>query len=361
LRNLQCRLRDVQHQGVASWLIDGQRPIGAEEFGGVVVGASQALCIGESMALFVPAGPGPVHRVRDWRRSVGGAESNVACHLAALGIESAWVSAVGDDPFGHALLAEIGAAGVDVGDVRIDPDRPTGVYFKEAGATGSPVRYYRAGSAAANMGPELLSRLDLSGVELVHLSGITPALSAGCHELVRALLEAPRDGRLVSFDVNWRAPLWTGRNRQDLAALAERADIVLVGDDEAEVVWGTGDPIRLRELLPEPRALVVKHGSRGATLVQEDELAVFAPALQVEVVEPVGAGDAFAAGFLAATLRGEPPITRLRHGHLQAAPTLLTHDDVGPPLDPALARDLLAADEQAWSRIRLTADGTVSR
>jgi 2-dehydro-3-deoxygluconokinase len=325
------------------------------------VGATQALCIGESMALFVPAAPGPVHRVRDWKRTVGGAESNVACHLAALGITSAWVSAVGDDPFGRALLAEISAAGVDVSGVRIDRDRPTGVYFKETAATGSPVRYYRTGSAAAGLGPGLLTELDLTGVELVHLSGITPALSAGCQELVRALLEAPRDGRLVSFDVNWRPALWASLDRRELAHLAGLADIVLVGDDEAEIVWGTGDPARLRVLLPAPRTLVVKHGARGATLVQDSAPPVFVPALQVEVVEPVGAGDAFAAGFLAATLRGEPPAVCLRSGHLQAAPTLLTHDDVGTPLDPALVRDLLATGERAWSRIRLSADGTVSR
>ncbi|WP_245574223.1 sugar kinase [Amycolatopsis nigrescens] len=314
------------------------------------------------MALFVPAEALPAHQVRTWKRTVGGAESNVACHLAGLGVRSSWVSAVGKDPFGQALLAEISAAGVDVGAVTIDPARPTGLYIKESGAQGSPVRYYRSGSAASGMGPELLARLDLSTPDVIHLSGITAALSESCLELVRAVLAAPRAG-LVSFDVNWRPALWAGRDPAVLTELADLADLVLVGDDEAEVVWGTGDPVRLRAHLPGPAALVVKHGARGATLIERvdgrDTAPVFAPALRVDVVEPVGAGDAFAAGFLAATLRGAEPGKRLRSGHLQAASTLRTQDDVGQPLPAPVVAELLAADERDWAAARLTDDGVV--
>ena len=206
--------------------------------------APEVLCLGESMAVFVPLESGPAHTVRTWNRTIGGAESNVACHLAALGTSSAWVSAVGADPFGRALVEEIAASGVDVTATYVDPERPTGVYFKEPGARGGPVRYYRAGSAASGMGPGLLAELDLGGVRLIHLSGITPALSPSCAELVRAVLTAPREGRLVSFDVNWRPALWPGGDGALLAELANLADIVLVGDDEAEVVWGTGGQTR---------------------------------------------------------------------------------------------------------------------
>ncbi|GAB2786601.1 2-dehydro-3-deoxygluconokinase [Amycolatopsis magusensis] len=320
----------------------------------------EVLCIGESMALFVPGEAGPPHRVRTWQRTVGGAESNVACHLAALGLRSRWVSAVGEDPFGRALLDEIGAAGVDVSDAVVDPARPTGLYVKESGSGGSPVRYYRTGSAASAMGPDLLRRLDLGAVDVIHLSGITSALSASCAELVREVLARPRTGTRVSFDLNFRPVLWTGRDHAaELTALARQADIVLAGDDEAEIVWGTGDPGVLRKRLPEPETLVIKHGARGATLLEGDREPVFAPALKVDVVEPVGAGDAFAAGFLAATLRGEDPLTRLRSGHLQAASTLRTHDDVGPPLPPDVIAGLLAADEAAWAATRLTDEGVV--
>lgn len=317
----------------------------------------EVLCIGETMALFVPAEPGPPDEVKRWLRTIGGAESNVACNLPTLGVRSGWVSAVGDDPFGRAMLREVASHGVDVSACFVDPTRPTGLYVKESGAGGSPVRYYRAGSAASAMDPSLLDRLDLDGVRVLHLSGITPALSESCLALVRALLEMPRDDRLISFDVNLRPALWTGRDPRLLAELAGQADIVLTGDDEAQHVWGTGDPAELRALLPEPRTLVVKHGERGATLVEGEPL--FAPALKVDVVEPVGAGDAFAAGFLAATLRGAEPLARLRQGHLQAAVTLLTHDDVGVPLPRPVVDSLLQAGPDEWSSARLTGEGLV--
>src|SRR5262245_42741051 len=108
------------------------------------------------MALFVPGEDGPAERVRTWVRTVGGAESNVACHLAALGVPASWVSAVGDDALGRAVIAAIAESGVDTRAVLVDPERPTGLYLKEIGPGGG-VRYYRSGSAASHLGPELLA------------------------------------------------------------------------------------------------------------------------------------------------------------------------------------------------------------
>jgi 2-dehydro-3-deoxygluconokinase len=298
-----------------------------------------ALCLGESMALFVPAEPGPAENVRAWTRSTGGAESNVACHLAGLGVRAAWVSAVGDDPFGRAVVDFVAGHGVDTSGVVVDPDRPTGVYFKTPGG----VRYYRRGSAAAALGPALLA--DLPRADLVHTSGITPALSDSCRALMTELLHAPRT-HVLSFDVNRRPAL--DQDPELLRDLAARADVVLVGQDEAEALWGAADPAAIRRLLPGPREVVVKQAHRGATVVGPDGATVFEPALRVAVVEEVGAGDAFAAGYLAALLAGEPPARRLRAGHLRAASALRTSDDVGPPLPPALVAALLDASEDEW-------------
>jgi 2-dehydro-3-deoxygluconokinase len=316
-----------------------------EHVGGVV-------CLGETMVMMVPAEPGPVHLVRTWHRAVGGAESNVAIHLARLGVRSSWVSAVGDDSFGLAVLDAVGGFGVDISRVRVDSTRPTGLYVKEASPHGSPVRYYRRGSAASGMGLEMIDRLGLGDVRLVHLSGITAALSDSCLALMRELLRRPRHGFRISFDLNWRPALWADRDPRVLRELADLADIVLAGSDEAELVWGTGDPTRLRMLLPGPASLVVKQGAEGATLL-EGGSSHFEPALKVEVVEPVGAGDAFAAGFLAATLAGQPPSVRLRAGHLQAATALLTAEDVGDPLPDDVTAPLLHADPQTWASARL--------
>lgn len=302
---------------------------------------ADVLCLGESMALFVPAESGPAEQVGAWTRTVGGAESNVACHLADLGLRAAWVSAVGDDPFGRAVVDFVAGRGVDVSGVLVDPARPTGVYFKTPGG----VRYYRRGSAASGMGPALLTDLPLDGVRLVHTSGITPVLSQSCHELMRMLLAAPRSFPL-SFDVNWRPAL--AQDPALLRELAALADVVLVGADEAAALWNVEEPAAIRALLPEPPAIVVKQAERGATLVERDGSEAFQPALRVDVVEPVGAGDAFAAGYLAALLSGAPPVRRLRAGHLRAASVLRTHDDVGPPLPAALVVSLLDASEDEW-------------
>jgi 2-dehydro-3-deoxygluconokinase len=317
---------------------------------------TDVLCLGESMALFVPGEPGPVDEVRTWIRTVGGAESNVACNLAMLGLRSSWVSAVGADAFGKAVVSAVASKGVDVSSVLVDPVRPTGLYVKESSASGSPVRYYRCGSAASGMDPSLVGKLRLDGVRVVHVSGINAALSDSCLALMQELFAAPRKTHKLSFDLNWRPKLWSDRDPSVLRTLANAADIVFAGDDEAELVWGTSKPSEIRSILPGPATLVVKHGERGATLI-EDGIEVFEPALRVDVVEPVGAGDAFAAGFLAATLAGESPLRRLRNGHLQAAVALRTHDDVGTPLPASLVAGLLDADARTWAETHLTDQG----
>lgn len=311
------------------------------------------LCLGETMALFVPAEPGPPDEVVTWTRTVGGAESNVASHLAALGLRSAWVSAVGDDAFGKAVVATVASFGVDVSGVVVDPMRPTGLYVKESDASGSPVRYYRWGSAASGMTPALLDSLPLPGVRVVHTSGITPALSDSCRSLMRTLFAGPRDFTL-SFDLNWRPRLWTDRDPAVLRELAAAADIVFVGADEAEVVWGVATPADIRAYLPEPPTLVVKQGAEGATLFEGTAAPVFEPALKVDVVEPVGAGDAFAAGVLYGTLAGWTPGKRLRAGHLRAASSLLTHHDVGPSLPASFVSAMLTASAAEWAAAYVT-------
>jgi len=315
----------------------------------------EVVCLGESMALFVPAQPGPVHEARDWTLSVGGAESNVASHLARAGFHARWVSALGNDSLGRAVRERIAGVGVDVTDVRTDPVRPTGLYVKEASADGSPVRYYRRGSAASGMGPELLATVGAGKTTLVHISGITAALSPSCLDLLWAVLALPIR---VSFDVNWRPALWAELDKGVLRELADRADIVFVGDDEAQAVWGVSELDEIRALLPNPAEIVVKHGARGATLLTADE-PVFEPALKVDVVEPVGAGDAFAAGFLAADLTGESVRRRLRRGPLTAAGVLLTAEDLGEPLPEPIVAKLLDADDDTWSGAHVTAGGVI--
>ncbi|MFE2277890.1 sugar kinase [Streptomyces sp. NPDC059454] len=344
------------------------------------------------MVTFLPTRPGRLADVPSFDRGIGGAESNVACVLAAAGHTTRWISRVGADGFGDHLVEAIGGYGVDVSHVRRDPTRPTGIYFRTAGDRATDaheVAYYRAGSAASAM---TAADLDLEAVRagrVLHLSGITPALSEGCLSLMRELT-APHPARpLISFDVNHRPALWRDAHGPEiLLELARRADIVFVGEDEAEEAWGiTGGPTSIRQVLPEPEILVVKQGARGAVAfgrtagsrtrlpagsraagaarvgadgtpqapgrATRPRPATTAPALKVDVVATTGAGDAFAAGFLSATLRDLPLRDRLRHGHLMAAATLTTPGDLATPPPRTLADRLVALDDTAWGKLRL--------
>ncbi|GAA1699409.1 sugar kinase [Streptomyces yatensis] len=348
------------------------------------------VCLGESMVTFVPSRPGRLADVPSFARGIGGAESNVACGLARAGHRARWISRVGTDGFGEHLVREIAATGVDTAYVQRDPHRPTGIYFRTAGerAVGpetvdgsggadgdgdggaeplAEVVYYRAGSAAAAMSPALIPRERAWSGRVLHLTGITPALSADCRALMRELTARAPGRPLVSFDLNYRVSLWQREQREQregdaeegpavLLGLARGCDLVFVGEDEAEAVWGLRGPAAIRAALPEPEMLVVKQGGAGATAYARrpdgTDAVTFEPAPRVEVVAPVGAGDAFAAGFLSGTLRGLPIAERLRHGHLMAAAALTVPGDLGTPPSREQADQLVALDATRWGTLR---------
>ncbi|WP_269801406.1 sugar kinase [Streptomyces odonnellii] len=354
---------------------------------------TDVVCLGESMVTFLPTRPGPLRDVPSFDRTIGGAESNVACALAAAGHRVRWVSRVGADGFGDHLVDAVAAYGVDTSRVRRDPDRPTGIYFRTAtdrATDAHEVVYYRAGSAASAMSPGNMAPGDLWSGAVLHLSGITAALSDDCLALMRELTTRTPGRPLVSFDVNHRPGLWRGSSAGSSGArvlldLARGADLVFVGEDEAAEAWDLHGPAAIRAALPEPRTLVVKHGGAGATLYTREpdgpgapdstrepdglrapdstrepdgtatapDLVVSVPSLRVDVVAHVGAGDAFAAGFLSAALRGLPPVARLRHGHLMAAAALTVPGDLGAPPSRAYADRLADLDDGAWGRLRL--------
>ena len=308
------------------------------------------VCVGETMVMLTPAVPAPLVDRPGLAMEVGGAESNVACGMAQLGHRAAWLGRVGADPFGEIIVRVLTAHGVDVRDVEVDPTRPTGLYLKDPGVERSTVHYYRKGSAAAATGPAFAEVVRARGARLVHLSGITPALSASCAELVERLLGEPR-GPLVSFDVNYRPALWEpARAAATLLPLARRADVVLAGRDEAETLWGTAAPDDIRALLPDVPCLVVKDAEHGATCYEGDER-THVPALRIDVVEPVGAGDAFAAGFLSGLIGGRSVRDRLRLGHIAAAAALGCVGDLAVFPPPDVRERMLAVPDQQWPSI----------
>lgn len=263
--------------------------------------------------------------------SIAGAESNVAANIVALGRSATWVSRVGDDALGERVVAELTARGIEVS-VEVDTRAPTGLMLKDPGSAGTRIQYYRQNSAASLMDAGFVPSGLLQQTRVVHVSGVTPALSRSCGRMVDQLfIDARVAGALVSFDVNDRRQLWpVGEAAETLGRLANAANICFVGRDEAELLWNTSTAHEIRRHLPTVELLVVKDADIGATAFRKGEAPVFVPAPPVDVVEPVGAGDAFAAGFLAAMLKGGELQGCLSLGHAAAGHVLLIQGDLIP-------------------------------
>jgi 2-dehydro-3-deoxygluconokinase len=266
--------------------------------------------LGETMVLLLAEQAGPMREATSFRRHIAGAESNLAVGLCRLQQTAGWMSRLGDDEFGHAVLFRIRGEGVDVSRVRTDPRAPTGMVVRERREVG-PIEqvYYRRGSAASYLSPADLDAEYIGAATYLHLTGITPALSDTCRQAVFAAAEIARGaGVKIVLDPNYRSKLWDpAAARAVIRDLAGHAEILLPGQDEAELLSGESDPraaaLHLKEL--GPQLVVVKLGARGALAVTEDEQVLHSPAMHLErVVDPVGAGDAFAAGLLSGLIKG---------------------------------------------------------
>jgi 2-dehydro-3-deoxygluconokinase len=267
----------------------------------------QLTTLGEALVVMDPVSRGPLRHVSGFEKNLGGAELNVAVGLSRLGHRAGWAGRLGDDEFGKEILAFARGEGVDVSRTSLDSESPTGLYFKEWRALGQlRVYYYRAGSAASRMRFDELDLEYLLSGEILHLTGITAALSESCHDLIERLLSVANErGVTVSFDVNVRRLLFEGRDpRKILGPLAARADLLFLSDDEADLLFGKNDPGSLQGARRDIRAeTVVVHRAEGAFAVEGSGVSEMA-AYPVDAVDTVGAGDAFVAGFLSGRLRG---------------------------------------------------------
>lgn len=264
--------------------------------------------LGEALASF--RSPGPLGFGAPVTPDLAGAESNVAIGLSRLGHRVAWVGRVGDDPFGEAALRTLRGEGVDVGAVVVDGSAATGVMFLEQRAADlGRVHYLRAGSAGSRLAPEDLPLDTIRSARMLHVTGVTPALSPTAADAVgRAVSLARESGVRVSLDVNHRDRLW-GRDAAApvLRALLPGVDVLVAGEDELGIVAdGPEDDAVARLLGDGVDAVALKRGSAGATLVTA-EGRWDREALAVSAVDTVGAGDAFCAGLLSALLDGGPP------------------------------------------------------
>jgi 2-dehydro-3-deoxygluconokinase len=312
--------------------------------GTTVTAAADVVTIGETMGCFLLRGNGSLEGP-----IAIGAESNVAQAVAGFGHAARWVSRLGTDMLGDLVAAQVAASGVDVVAQR-DPDRPTGLAIKELGEV-TTVRYYRRGSAAAELGSVDVPNLE--GAAWLHLSGITPAIAAASDALFRTAFErAARAGTRVSLDINLRPALWPDLDvaRRQLLSWCRAADLVLVGEDEARAL-DLGDDLDelAANLAPRPETTIVrKLGRAGAEALQGSQRA-YVPAVAADVVDVVGAGDALAAGVLIGSLRRLSLAAQLRLGVGFAARVVQVSADVAPTPDSVTRASLLSFANEAPS------------
>jgi 2-dehydro-3-deoxygluconokinase len=271
--------------------------------------------VGEAMALLIARQPGPLDRVGEFERATAGAELNVSVGLSRLGFQVGYISALGQDSLGRHLLDFMRAQGLDLRHVRIDPRYPTGFMLKTMVEDGSDpeVEYFRRGSAASHLSPADLPDGDFRQARLLHLTGISPALSSGCRDLVKTLAQQARAaGRMVTFDPNLRPRLWPSQQAMvgGVNALAALADVVMPGLAEGRLLTGRQHAADIADfyLALGARKVVVKLGAEGAYFADADaNQRGIAPGLPVsKVVDTVGAGDGFAVGVISALLEGLP-------------------------------------------------------
>lgn len=281
--------------------------------------------IGETLIRLAPAGGELLESAHAYAVHVGGAESNVCVNLAQLGVPTAWISRLPSNPLGRRVAEAIRGFGVDLEGVLWAPEGRVGLMLVQPGAEprAGEVVYYRRDSAFAEIDPDAVPWSLLNGVRILHLTGITPALGDGPHRLVRrAIAEARKRDVRISFDVNYRAKLWpAGAAREALESLLRGLDIVFVNDRDARTVFDArGEPEAVAAKLRDRfrcGVLALTLGAEGA-LALDEAGATRHPALAGQIVDRIGRGDAFAAGFLYGHLHAGTA-DALRYGSALAA------------------------------------------
>jgi 2-dehydro-3-deoxygluconokinase len=290
--------------------------------------AVDVLTLGEAMVAL--RSDGPLSSGGAFASHVVGAESNLAIALARLGHSARWVSRLDVGPLGDLVVARLRGEGVRVDHVVRDPDRPTGLMLVERRtADVTRVEYRRAGSAASALAPEDVDGALADGARLVHLTGITSALSPSANECVlHAARKARAAGALVSFDVNYRSRLWSRADAsRELRSLARLVDVVVASDDELDLIADGDETGAVEQLVGQGVTHVaVKRGADGASLWTGGRR-YDVTAIPVTSVDPLGAGDAFSAGLLSGLLDGLPPEQCLHRGAVLGAFAVSSHGD----------------------------------
>lgn len=269
------------------------------------------LSIGETMVVFSPNEVGPMRYANSFTTHIAGAETNTLIGLEKLDIKTGWISQLGNDELGHKILSFVRGEGINVDSVTLTEEAPTGIFLKEkVRQDQTRVHYYRKGSAASLMTLSNIDKDYVAQFKYLYVTGITPALSESCKETTFHLISIAKELNLkIIFDPNLRLKLWTeDEARETLLKMISLSDIVLPGISEGEFLFNEKSEEKIAQNIIERGAstVVVKLGSKGAYYHNKNHTGYAKASKNIEVVDPVGAGDGFAAGFIAGYIEGLP-------------------------------------------------------
>ncbi len=299
------------------------------------------LCLGEPMLELNRQPPDGTDRAL-YLEGFGGDTSNAAIAAARQGASVGYVSALGDDPAGRAFRLLWDAEGVDHATVATDAEAPTGLYLVTHDAAGHRFAFFRSGSAASRMTPASLPLAAIRGAEILHLSGISQAISVtACDAGFAAIAAARAAGVRVAYDTNLRLRLWpVARAAAVIHAAIGQADIALPSLEDATALTGLTDPDRVADFYLRLCPLVALKCGAAGVLVATQVRRVRIAGHRVATIDATGAGDTFAGAFLARMLAGDDPFTAARYGNAAAALATTGYGAVAPIPRPSAVRAL---------------------
>jgi 2-dehydro-3-deoxygluconokinase/2-dehydro-3-deoxygalactonokinase len=285
----------------------------------VYIGLVEIVCIGEPLVQFNAVTPGPLRNVSLFEKHVGGPETNVAVCVRKLDHSSGLIGRVGDDELGHFIAGWLRGIDVDTSYLKIDPSGPTAICLVQRGYPipgRSRVYYYRKESAGSKLAPEDVDREFIAGARILHLSGVTPAISQSAMDAcLKAVVIARDNDVLVSLDTQIRPQLWASLDDAASAIMKfiEFTNILFTDLGDAEVLIGENSPEKVTQVFKSlgVEVVVLRLGERGAIAARGSELAEAEP-LPITAEDPLGASDALAGTFLSCLVEGRSLFESLR-------------------------------------------------
>lgn len=313
----------------------------------------KVLTIGDSMITMNPQKKGPLRNVTFFEKNIGGAELNFAIGTARLGLQTKFISRVGQDDFGRFIYNFLRGEGIDTDEIRFIEGYPTSLNFKEIQENGEgETYYYRANAPISTIDESAINERVLDGIDVVHLTGVFLSLNKSNLKIIKKIINMARKRNItISFDPNIRLKMWTKEEAQKtFEEILPDIDILLAGAEEAQDMFGSSSDERLEEIAQQYDIsfLVIKDGANGSKMYQNNKW-IYKKAYEVEAVDSVGAGDGFNAGFIYAYLQDFESTELLSFANcVGAMVTTVVGDNEGLPyINEALAR---YNDEEVISR-----------